>query len=401
MSIKKTQVHSFFAGLCTLGFILLSKSVIFGSLYEYYTMVFLAMCTIILFALGHHITKGNFRAFIIFSFIVFLIGVVHYKDLFDNGTFLFLSKRIVYILLAFLYCSSCSKEQFKKYFVYVMVAIAIVSLLFTALKIISPTFLNSITHWIYLPNGSRNVGNIFYISGRSMQFMELRNYGIFWEPGGYQIFLSIALLLIISEKEINIYHFIIIITTLLTTQSTTGYLILSVILILYYKKISTRFKGYMKYIIIALLLIALIIIIYSNNISSKLTLSEDNGSLIQRTGDLEAGIKLFFYYPLFGYGNTDIATRVGKSLFNRFSNSNGLLSMLFVYGLPFTILYFFFSIKNLNKLLCTSKVKEFICMILVLLFIQIGEESLALIIMFCFIFDFSGRNKGVYNGEKD
>ena len=85
-----------------------------------------------------------------------------------------------------------------------------------------------------------------------------RNIGMFWEPGAFQTFINIALLIELSkeEAEYNYKRVVVYIITIITTYSTTGYITMMLILLtLFFKRSkSNSMKKFVLFLTVALLL---------------------------------------------------------------------------------------------------------------------------------------------------
>lgn len=85
-----------------------------------------------------------------------------------------------------------------------------------------------------------------------------RNIGMFWEPGAFQTFINIALLIELSKEEAkcNYKRIVVYIITIITTYSTTGYITMMLILLtLFFKRSkSNSMKKFVLFLTVALLL---------------------------------------------------------------------------------------------------------------------------------------------------
>ena len=135
----------------------------------------------------------------------------------------------------------------------------------------------------------RKVSHIAFLFYRGIVGVKERLCGFFWEPGIYQIYLNIFLILQL-------------------TVSTTGYIILSIILLYeLFKKLHTTkniFTG------IAVMIVAAVGFGYgykivTGNISDKVS-GENQGSFFARQADVIAGLTIAYENPLIGIGaNTE------------------------------------------------------------------------------------------------
>ena len=182
----------------------------------------------------------------------------------------------------------------------------------------------------------------------------LRNFGIFREPGVYQIFLNIAILFVLfcGEKlKRKKTKLVILVLTILTTFSTAGIIITSLLLLIYcivnLKCIS------IKNILSSLAFIAgLIAVIFLFNryfmvfdkLFSKIG-NKDDSSWFSRTSSFVVNIAVGFNNIFFGAGWDNVKVETAKYtslLYNmsfKFSNTNTFLKLFAIHGLGVFVFY--------------------------------------------------------------
>lgn len=156
-------------------------------------------------------------------------------------------------VVTFLFVQRYSLEVFKKIYVDIMIAISVISLVGFALYRVFPIFYNINSVYTY-----EKYSNLFlYVDTQHYS----RNMGLFWEPGAFQTFLNIALLIEILNDKINLKYVVILIAAIISTYSTTGYLstLLIISILLFKKKKDSKTKWFL-----ALIIIACCFIIYFN-----------------------------------------------------------------------------------------------------------------------------------------
>lgn len=172
---------------------------------------------------------------ILFAFVVLLrlsVGGIGLEAFFN----------IVVLIVVAAYAVAYNKEHFFTRFLNVVVFLALISVIFWAFcwffpkvyESIAITYETKMTYKIYSTStlfkeyNYKASGLFIYV----MREVDMRNTGIFTEPGVYQMVLNSALFVLlaldkylhnISTKTKKVYFFIIIVA-LLTTQSTTGYI---------------------------------------------------------------------------------------------------------------------------------------------------------------------------------
>lgn len=148
---------------------------------------------------------------------------------------------IMQLCIGFFCTTLISIENYKKKFVNVIVWFAFISLIGFVAGILKP----SIALKFPLIDTIEGASVVYYnaymyvfmaAKGYSGFVLSMRNAGICWEPGCYQMFLNVALLFLLStnKDEKNKYFYfklLILIVTIITTISTTGYILMAIILI--------------------------------------------------------------------------------------------------------------------------------------------------------------------------
>lgn len=239
----------------------------------------------------------------------------------------------------------------------------------------------------------RRVSHVAFLFYRIIGIKD-RLCGFFWEPGIYQIYLNIFLILQLGKYKEKVWILAAILSVILTI-STTGYIILSIILLheLFKKVYMTK----NRYTVIAVLAAAAIGLGYgykivSDNISNKVS-GENQGSFFARQADVIAGLTIAYENPLIGIGaNTDrfkqMRSRIAwqgeltGSQTKDTGNTNGLISLMYIWGIPLAIWYLWGLCRQ--KLISSSK-----WVMAVLLLLSLNSEPLAMTPFFL-LFTYSG-----------
>lgn len=172
------------------------------------------------------------------------------------------------------FCDKIPWKEMKKYYVNVMLVIAVASL-------ICCVFHSWITRMEFIPvisNGALEFRNLIVsivpISDADRAgSLEYRNYGIFWEPGVYQIYLALAAVFCLFKGSERVtlsdgIKAVVFIVTVITTFSTTGYIVIAIILFAFFlewKDADVR-KGFF----IAGIVAAVIMMCYIDSVSEIL-----------------------------------------------------------------------------------------------------------------------------------
>lgn len=170
-----------------------------------------------------------------------------------------------------------------------------------------------------------------------------RNYGIFWEPGLYQIYLNLSLIYFLYVKEPFFKRRWLTVIYLLfgiyTTGSTTG-LFLAAFIVGYYAFFNSSMGLFVKvvFILAAISIASAVVIPY---LMDNLTTKMDSASYLMRMNDLTFGYDVFMSKPVLGHG---IANDIYKALYSSSfgeerGDSNGLINVLINFGIVGFIAY--------------------------------------------------------------
>lgn len=187
-----------------------------------------------------------------------------------------------------------------------------------------------------------------------------RNYGIFYEPGVYQVLLNSALYLLLFrndelllKEKSNQKDLIIILLAIATAGSTTGYISMIIILLGFLIKrysVHVKLKKYEKrLILIVLFMICFIIFDYIRNGSNSFLstyvidkLNETNITTGDFNYDTSGGARLFIIAqaiealkknPLFGVGSVSLSNAIADEFWLGFGTGNVLFSTIATKGL--------------------------------------------------------------------
>ena len=190
-------------------------------------------------------------------------------------------------------------------------------------------------------------------------FQLLRNNGLWWEPGAFQVIINLAFILGLVFKKVSKKDYFLFLFVILTTFSTVGIAIFSILSFIY-------FRRNMNYKLIFLFLLLIIPVFtlstfYEVVIESKLSL--DHGSTNSRFNDATLALRMFSAHPFIGtgMGNFEILNDF-TSKYAYGTGSNGILFLLANLGLlSFTIFipllfpgYLIGFDKKIDKILISS-----------------------------------------------
>lgn len=152
----------------------------------------------------------------------------------------------------FFYANIYGYIVFKRSYIKLVKILCIVSLI----GMVAFTIVPALENIAVCNNASGKVYSNFYIY--THPHMYDRNMGMFWEPGAFQTFIIIALLLEANEKKPNIKTIAIFIATIITTFSTTGYIGLALALLQLLSKnnqINSRLRGFVIFASLSLIVV--------------------------------------------------------------------------------------------------------------------------------------------------
>lgn len=197
-----------------------------------------------------------------------------------------------------------------------------------------------------------------------------RNPGMFWEPGAFQCYINLAIIIWIFDKDITKKKsdLIVFIITLITTQSTTGYIILMVITLysILTKKIKTKSR-FKTFAIIAMCMVGVFYMSKSDIIGAKF--NNSNTSYNIRQNDLTGSFNIIKKYPIDGVGyGSDLQVKEQQE-YGIEKNSNGLLIFAIQFGFPTLCIYCIYMFRGIKNIMNLSKIDTiFIVLTLVVMF---------------------------------
>ncbi|MBQ8523588.1 MAG: hypothetical protein IJ457_03085 [Clostridia bacterium] len=168
-----------------------------------------------------------------------IIGVV--SSLLASDSTIFLAYPIISMGIALMYVSCVSFDEFRNVYVTIMVflcafavAVYIITLFFPFIIRLMPVMVNKSQSRAY---------NFLFAIVRDTSFVRVE--GIFWEPGAFQTFICLALLMLANGRSrYKRVKILILYTALLFTFSITGYIAgyIALILLLFKSESKSRFK---------------------------------------------------------------------------------------------------------------------------------------------------------------
>lgn len=256
----------------------------------------------------------NKRLFTVFILIICCIVM----SMFWNGINLtFDLYEICLIIVALIIVCIMDREIFYRAFVQVMSFLALASvILFLGYHLLPITFFEIFPNYYWHSNIL--IKNC-YLTVLQVSVQNYRNFGIFYEPGYYAVFLTWALVIAMFKRAVNIKRVIILFIALMTTLSTGGYIsavMLIATFIFLKSNISVRTKRRIGFYVMVIVGGATIFLI-SNPSKLEFLLSKifeasidtafnstDNGSGYERLRAVIFAVEAFLDEPIFGIGQT-------------------------------------------------------------------------------------------------
>ncbi len=210
----------------------------------------------------------------------------------------------------------------------------------------------------------------------------IRNMGIFREPGVYMIYLNLAIIFeLFFKSEINKRNVFVFIITIFTTLSTAAFIALGTIFIAFlFTKSKTRASVKSKRFIIAMALIALGVVVLSGELYSMVfdKIGKDNiadGSSLARGISVLANFNIFLDNFIFGVGIKDYPGSFGKytlELTGFFmdvgNNTNTITTVLAVYGIFLGCFFIYMLISFAKKASNSILVRNLIFLVLIMFY---------------------------------
>ena len=383
---KESKLNNIYGFLLLFITILLSRNTLIASdILGFYKSIFLLLITYIPLIIIYLKEQKYKKHSLILSLLIILmlISIIIKKD-FQLYNFTI----IIYLLLSYIYITMYKTKNILKWFTIIIAFLSLYSLVAT--YIIYPSLIKEV--------GLNNLPNnpLYFKNIEDIPFLNLflsfpvvlpgyvRNFGIFTEPGFYQYYLILTIIILISTNifpnKLRIPLSIIVIITMISTFSAAGYICMIVFLLpeLIYKiiTISRSTKRNKKKLLLIILLssLAVFLIIYllkdSNNAISQMLdmiinkLTSKNASSTTRLYSLEYTFQKALEHPIFG--NT----------FSRVIDSNVIItntniSYTAIYGLISGILLVVMQYKLSNKI---SSIPIIVTIIFITLLLSVNNH---------------------------
>lgn len=205
----------------------------------------------------------------------------------------------------------------------------------------------------------------------------LRNYGMFREPGVYQMFLNFALCCYVfcktDRKNLRVFHIAVYLVAILTTTSTTGIFSLLILMLAFVADRNTENKKIKRWVLIGGVIIVLVVL---SGWSDKLfyavnKLSDKNtDSMISRMGSITVNLQMFLEHPIIGFGQSNMDNVFAQYLNTRVSavhNTNTILFMFACYGIVFGSVFLYGNCNLMCRMSRDPVARVLICVFFLLM----------------------------------
>lgn len=243
----------------TLFFILLAAK---GTFFAFYNICWVLMDVVIIWIgiENKRFHKSDVRLF--FYFTLVFVAYCSFRSIFFTGlSFTFWASDITflfkYILSSFLLCALL-REQTIHYLGKVIFHLAIISLCFYVIQLISGDFVYSIGKALNIPPRPHDKEYVNFVVFTFVKGHDFQNSGFSWEPGAFGFFLNTGLILHLLttnftfDKKAKLFAL-----AILTTISTTAFIGLLVIILMSLRANGVKY-GTILFFVAPLLLIAVV-----------------------------------------------------------------------------------------------------------------------------------------------
>ncbi|MGH4119456.1 O-antigen ligase family protein [Clostridium sp.] len=369
--------------LAVLWIIISSGSVFFTIVRMQVTMGILFLIAVIYLMKNGRISERNLYIFFSITIILIINIIINIDyDIALTDTIIIFIKLFSLMVIQ----SNISMDKFKKYFINIMAALCLISDICFGILTVIPNFKLPL-----LMESFRGFNQYIYTFYYTMSWTKdyQRNSGIFWEPGAYQVFIIIAIILLMHKREkdkYRIHKFILFSITLITTFSVTGYVCYIIALLYSFFMDKSYRKENFKIKVLSLILIGIMVFIEINfNIMGHKLVAKE-GSYNTRYNDTVSSLTVISGKPLTGYGVSNKYVR--NNMENKYGvvhNSNGLLISFYDLGIPIMLLYLYFFYKGQRDIFGNKGLASIYTFSLFLIFFN-SESLIPMTLFISFIF---------------
>ena len=310
-------------------------------------ILILCAVLVIIYFTKKHMKINKLQHVVALVFCIFLLS----NKLFTDDPSAFSMVLIVLIAIAFVFTQLLSFDEFVNYYTKAMVILCLYSVICTYTVIFFNDFFSALLPtFVHIGNNMKFIDAGFCFIHSPMYGVDYRNYSVFTEPGVYQFYINLAMMLDLWSSKADKYKYIrilIYIITLISTFSTTGIIVGLMIICAYLtqkRNVDNR-KRNLKVPIIITILIAIgcyyIMPELNNLINYSIAKLAGGGSYNSRTGSLLAYLFAWLEKPIIGWGYTAGTTEAAQLYLSQYTehNTNTTFSNFAFFGLLYGALY--------------------------------------------------------------
>lgn len=397
--VVRVNFQELFSFLLTLLAIWMSRTVFFGVVNQNAVRVVYCGC-IFLAALKLHLSAlrlKNIGLKAMVPLILFLLNVLWRFGEMNTSNFNAIFGYIIMLLCGAMTAVLVKPQQFAKCYIQILAIYCLISLPCIFIANLNESLAYELCQSGY--NWKTPYGYTPFYTWGMNGTISLRNSGPFWEPGAFQGYIWIAILLLLFDvDQQSITHrkqvFVLLFVTLLTTRSTTGYVLLAVAFVFFNGRVLQLFeiknKNSKLMILILVFLVGLVMLNSSPIIKDKIG-NDDNVSNQMRTADILTGGLLALRAGPFGLGETAARNALRMSLGLYKDDSSGLIQLTYTFGW-FMGLYYILSLCGVGRRLFNTDVQnEKIGISILLIILHLTEGLWSLPLFWVLLFEYHER----------
>ena len=287
-------------------------------------------------------------------------------------------------------------NEYAEAFTKVMVFNAVTALLLEVIVYLLPSVAYALPRMLNTASVEITTIGFAGIDSRNLDAIFIRNSGIFWEPGVFQMYLNLAIIFeLFRQKGIRWKYVFILMAGVFITFSTTCFIVLIWIFVSYALLVKKEKVTGKTLLALTMLLVVLSISFFAIDYAQLLEIvfgklsNSDSGSMIARSASVFVNLDIFFDHPFVGVGMSAINTEMvyrSALMYGRPTthNTNTLLYQFAAHGLFYGGLFFMGTCKFTKCL--SNKIVIRVSLVIALILIYVGENLRYSILPFILIF---------------
>ena len=343
--------------------------------------------------------SGNYYLIFLCLFIPYILS-----SLLRDSTYTLFGIYFLYIVVGYLVATRVSFYVFSICFERIVFFLCVFSIMGELFAFLTPGLLKVVPKIYNVTNYP--FAKLFFCNiNLGVDSAFIRNSGIFWEPGVYQIYINLALIIdLFYIRRKNLKRVLVYSLAILFTFSTSGYICFVFIMLIYVvqnkKHNGNKQNSFFFRVIIILFLVLIGYILLSSqsvyNLVFGLLGDFQNGSFLARFNSIVADYYMAKSSPFIGVGMAkvdELTTNYARTILGVYadSNSNGVFYQFAAYGIIFGTVYFLGLLNFMGNLKLSKFTTIGLSIVFLLLFF--GERLQS---WFPYIFMFYGIETFIY-----